>query len=127
MSALEMLFDECKVIAREEIPEVMAINDQLETWVVDAERELADLHSRIAELEAEKELFELRSKEVGKSRIELYREIYNLSDYIKHIAGISNTSVQHYWPDTCETCKEIRLELEKNDSRINRLLSLLED
>ena len=78
--------------------------------------------------DAEKELFELRSKEVGKSRIELYREIFDLVDYIKHIAGISNTSVQHYWPDTCETCKEIRLELlEKNDSRINRLLSLLED
>ena len=60
-------------------------------------------------------------------KIGLYREIFNLSNYIKHIAGISNTSVQHYWPDTCETCKEIRLELEKNDSRINRLLSLLED
>ena len=78
-------------------------------------------------IEAEKELHELRSKEVGTPKIELYREIFNLVGYIKHIAGISNTSVQHYWPDTCNTCKEIRLELEKNDSRINRLLSLLED
>ena len=77
--------------------------------------------------DAEKELFELRSKQVGKSKIELYREIFYLFNYIKHIAGISNTSVQHYWPDTCETCKEIKIELEKNDSKINKLLSLLED
>ena len=77
--------------------------------------------------EAEKELFALRSKAAATSKIELYREIFNLVGYIKHVAGISESSVQHYWPDTCETCKEIKLELDKNDSRINRLLSLLED
>jgi len=76
--------------------------------------------------DAEKELFELRSKEVGTSKIELYREIFNLSGYIKHVAGISSNSVQHYWPDTCETCKEIRKAMAKNELRINRLLSLLD-
>ena len=45
MSALEMLFGECKIIAEEEIPEVMAINDQLIIWVSDAEKELADLRA----------------------------------------------------------------------------------
>ena len=67
-------------------------------------------------------------KEGGmKGSIELYREIFNLNNYIKHVTGTSSDSVQHYWPDTCETCKEIRLELEKNDLRINRLLELLND
>lgn len=61
------------------------------------------------------------------SKIDLYREIFDLVGYIKHVTGTSNTSVQHYWPDTCETCKEIKLELIKNDLRINRLLSLFDE
>ena len=64
---------------------------------------------------------------MSKQKVELYREIFNLNGYIKHVTGLSNSSVQHYWPDTCETCKEIKLELEKNDLRINRLLELLND
>jgi len=64
---------------------------------------------------------------MSKQKIELYREIFNLNEYIKHVTGLSNSSVQHYWPDTCETCKVIKLELEKNDLRINRLLELLND
>ena len=64
---------------------------------------------------------------MSKQKIELYREIFNLNEYIKHVTGLSNSSVQHYWPDTCETCKEIKSELEINDLRINRLLELLND
>ena len=40
MSAIKMLFDECKIIAAEEIPGVVEINDQLGIWVADAEKEL---------------------------------------------------------------------------------------
>jgi len=85
------------------------------------------LQDKNSQEQALQELDELRPKQVGKPKIELYREIFYLSNYIKHIAGISNTSVKHYWPDTCEVCKEIKIELKKNDSRINRLLSLLDE
>jgi len=134
MNELDILLDEESWLLEIDTDWESGIKEYTWNWdndehppLEEGRKELADLRTRIAELEAEKELFELRSKQAGKSRIELYREIFNLSDYIKHIVGISNTSVQHYWPDTCETCKEIRLELEKNDSRINRLLGLLED
>ena len=100
----------------------MSVIMELKDKVISLEAENARLQKAVDE----KELFELRSKEVGKSRIELYREIFDLVDYIKHIAGISNTSVQHYWPDTCETCKEIRKAMAKNELRINRLLSLFD-
>ena len=53
MSALEMLFGECKIIAEEEIPEVMAINDQLIIWVSDAEKELLDLRAENERLKGE--------------------------------------------------------------------------
>ena len=52
MSAITMLLKECKIIAREKIPRVEEINDQLEVWVDDAEKELEALKARIAELEA---------------------------------------------------------------------------
>jgi len=78
-----MLFGECKIIAEEEIPEVMAINDQLIIWVSDAEKELADLRTRIAELEKENE----RSKE----ELALVQDHFQVTHSIN--VGLNNENV----------------------------------
>ena len=85
MSALKMLFDECKVIAEEEISEVMAINDQLGTWIADAEKELVGLRTTI-DLQFEKiqeleHVIELLHMNIG----------YRPTGKITHVPGANGT------------------------------------
>lgn len=50
MSDIKMLIEECKEIAKANIPEVEAINDQLEKWADEAAAEYAKLRAENAEI-----------------------------------------------------------------------------
>jgi len=80
MSAITMLINECKVIVDEKIPQVEAINDQLEMWANDAASELAQLRELSEKLN-------LSQKENCKLRAEL-DEARKVIDAAAHELGI---------------------------------------
>jgi chromosome segregation ATPase len=109
MSDIEMLINECKIIAAKKIPDVDAINDQLDRWSDEAAAELEELHNCIDKLEGE------LAAEVS-TKIQLRAKLRSMED---NEEWSSDKIVE-----LAETIAQLRTELEMNKANLESFMRL---